>query len=289
LKSDDVFLGIAGSLAADVADAVDSMNRSSGAESIHQLRLSIARLRAVLAAFSGILPRRKVRHLRRELKWLRLCLAPAREWDVFLAEPTLQGHRAQHGTIVTASAAHRLSALDQIALAMGSRRCASLLRDLYALQEQAATATALPAMKQNERVRLHRAAAEILDKLLKKARKRGRHLDELSVPELHRLRIDLKHLRYVGESLQAWFRQAGARPYIEALRDLQDTLGTIQDGAVARRLVERLKDQFGEPVHGAAGSIHQRHHLHLKQQRRRLRHQWDAFTRLRPFWSKGNN
>jgi len=55
-------------------------------EGIHQMRVGIRRLRALLQAVRRFLPPARFEPLARELSWLQSELGPARDWDVFIAE-----------------------------------------------------------------------------------------------------------------------------------------------------------------------------------------------------------
>ena len=91
---------------------------------------------------------------------------------------------------------------------------------------------------------LARLAGRLLDKRHARVLKHGRDFERLSDDRLHRLRIALKKLRYAGEFFAAQFPDGRPRPYIKAVRRLQDDLGRLNDAAVAeRRLSELLRAQ----------------------------------------------
>jgi CHAD domain-containing protein len=68
----------------------------------------------------------------------------------------------------------------------------------------------------------------------------ARHIARLDATARHRLRIEVKRLRYAADALGALFEPARARRYREALADLQDALGEANDAATARHLVKAL-------------------------------------------------
>jgi len=90
----------------------------------------------------------------------------------------------------------------------------------------------------------NRPAAEHAMKELRRLRKRirgwGADMDELSVSQLHRLRIRTKRLRYGTEFFSATFpgKKAAKRreKSLEALKDLQDALGNLNDLAMRHTL-----------------------------------------------------
>lgn len=74
----------------------------------------------------------------------------------------------------------------------------------------------------------------------KRLRKLGRRLGELDAPHLHALRIRAKRLRYALEFLADLWPARLTRPYIAALRDLQNVTGRIQDSYVAETQLDEL-------------------------------------------------
>ena len=55
-------------------------------EDIHQLRVGVRRLRALVSVFKTVLSEEARVYLRAELAWLHGALGPARDWDVFILE-----------------------------------------------------------------------------------------------------------------------------------------------------------------------------------------------------------
>ena len=97
---------------------------------------------------------------------------------------------------------------------------------------------------------LDRPIVAFADRLLarrhRKALKLGRRFEDLTPPERHRLRIALKKLRYATEFFDSLHAGKRARPYLAALKELQDALGHLNDVAVAERLLRGLSEPAGE-------------------------------------------
>ena len=70
----------------------------------------------------------------------------------------------------------------------------------------------------------------------RKALKRGRDFARLTPVERHRLRIALKKLRYATEFFHSPYPKKRTHAYLAALKELQDTLGHLNDVAVAETL-----------------------------------------------------
>ena len=214
-------------------------------EGVHQMRVGLRRLRAILALARPLLAEDVAAYLRDELRWLQKQLGPARDWDVFIAETLerLAVHRgASNGlgrTLRLADKARSDAYAQARAAIVDPRFTAILLRTEVWLDrglwmrpgKRARKALAKPAAA------FARAA---LDKRQRKMRKLGDRAGELSETELHRLRIRAKNLRYAAECFQSLFGRKKAWPYIKSLREIQDVLGTLNDTVVSHDLMAEL-------------------------------------------------
>jgi CHAD domain-containing protein len=84
-------------------------------------------------------------------------------------------------------------------------------------------------------------AAEQLRRRLRKVRKRGKQLAQLDANKRHKLRIQVKKLRYAAEFFSELFQNKKAmkrqKKFMPALERLQDGLGDLNDIAVDERLI----------------------------------------------------
>jgi inorganic triphosphatase YgiF len=104
-------------------------------EGIHQMRVGIRRLRALLQAVRRFLPPARYEPLARELGWLQRELGPARDWDVFIAdclEPlaALQPEDAGQARLLADAGALRIAAYEEARAALRSPRYARLVLQL---------------------------------------------------------------------------------------------------------------------------------------------------------------
>jgi CHAD domain-containing protein len=84
-------------------------------------------------------------------------------------------------------------------------------------------------------------AAEALETRLRKVHKRGKHLADAGDAARHRLRIESKKLRYAAEGFASLYARRSAKRFVSRVKDLQTTLGDLNDLAVAGALVASLK------------------------------------------------
>jgi CHAD domain-containing protein len=206
-------------------------------ESLHQMRVGVRRLRALLSAAQSWDPMPEGTAGR--LRWFGVELGRARNWDVFL-ESTLPGlggssqpvetmarelARKQHVHIQHLLQGPRCKALmDELALWSGER----LWRDPARIQ---------PWDKDARKV-----AKALLRRTRERVGKRARQLDAGRADSLHRLRIAVKKERYMRE-----FFGSGSRTQV--LAEAQDLLGRMNDSRVARDLLRTLEDHL--PAHAA--------------------------------------
>src|SRR5262249_18150896 len=98
-----------------------------------------------------------------------------------------------------------------------------------------------PAVRSRGEVPIEVFAAEQLRRRLRKVRKRGKKLAQLDTNKRHKLRIQVKKLRYAAEFFSGLFRDEKAmrrqKKFMPALKRLQDGLGDLNDIAVDERLI----------------------------------------------------
>src|SRR5882672_335458 len=225
-------------MAANVPGAVDGRDP----EYLHQLRVGIRRLRAVLRVFRKVTS--KSRRLERRLSELVAPLGEARDWDVFVA-------RFDMGK------ARRRAAQLRCRAALSSPEFAAFSAEARAWARASAYAAEPP---------LTEFAADALDRLHRKARKRAHRIDWRDEEGRHDVRIAIRRLRYACDFFSPCFE--GARRYLRGLADLQDLLGDLNDIAVARRF-------------GASEAALAKRERQLVSE---LAPAWRAFEKRRRFW-----
>ena len=198
-------------------------------EAVHQMRVGLRRLRAAVGVFKPLLVAPERERIETELKWLAHEADAARDLDVFIRDVFHPTALAAPSPGLAALGRHLLTArgqaYDRVLTAIASPRYALLMLETTAWIETAA----LP----DDPVAPF--AAEALSRLHRQVEKRARDLTDLDPEARHHLRIRAKRLRYAAEFFADLFpaRRRRAR-YLKALERLQDTLGQLNDLAVAR-------------------------------------------------------
>lgn len=207
---------------------------------LHQARVAMRRLRSAFALFRPVIQDAEYGRLREEVRWFTDQLGEARNLDVLLRRLP-SGKRGRAG----AALRNRLEGARELAYArvietLDSRRLRRLMLDLVAWietgpwrRDNAAAAEPLPAF-----------AVRQLDKRWRKVKRGGREIDELEAEPRHRLRIEVKKLRYAVEflsSLQTEQRKAAdQKAFLAALEEMQERLGELNDVETAHQMLVRL-------------------------------------------------
>ena len=212
-------------------------------EGIHQMRVGLRRTRSALRLFRKYLPADQYAWLAGEVKWLTNQLGPARDMDVF--EDEVAAPVAQHvtdaeafKTLLTRVRNRRTRCRAAARRAVRSERAQALMLDVGAwLAEKRWRENGTHADMDGPVTEL---ACKLIAKRHKKVRKDGERFDSLSIEERHLLRIDVKKLRYAIDFFGTLYDKKHVDRYLEALSGLQDSLGYLNDVAVAEELVEAL-------------------------------------------------
>jgi triphosphatase len=220
-------------------------------ESLHQMRVGLRRLRALLAMFEELAPPPVPLHA--SIEWLSGELGPARDWDV-LADSTIKrvpgidAHALRQAAHDRATGHHA-----QILHVLRDARYTDLMAQLkdWLGERRWQPEGGLP----KESPLLERAAKSALPLLRtaeKRLAKRIDGLDEADAPGRHRVRIAAKKARYAAEFFRDLLPAQRVKRYLGHLEKLQDRLGALNDLAVADQLLEELKGGSSQVAKQAA-------------------------------------
>ncbi len=208
---------------------------------LHQMRVALRRLRSALSLFAPLFEDDpKAAALGDEIKRVTEPFGTARNLDVFLHDtlPVLAGHNEGDAAlkgIEEKALAAREQAYSAVQAILESPQWRGLLLDVAGWVEAGAW-SGQDAARQDGR----HFAAGILDGARRRLKKRGRGLRHLDAHTRHRARISAKKLRYGAEFFADLFPKPKAqkrqKAFGDALSDLQDHLGALNDIETARTL-----------------------------------------------------
>ena len=206
--------------------------RNLDPEGVHQMRVGLRRLRAAISLFSDMVAGAKTEHIKAELKWLTNQLAPAREIDVFLqekVEPVAGRINPRRGVkaVEREFAARRDEALERARRAVSSGRCRAMLVELLEWIETQ------DGHGKEAKLEVLEFAVDLLNRRVKKVRKDGKSLQDMSPQERHKLRIKAKKIRYAVEFFESLFPgkrdQKQLTRLSRHLKKIQSALGSLND------------------------------------------------------------
>jgi inorganic triphosphatase YgiF len=215
------------------SDAATRAGDDAGA--LHDMRVTVRRLRAAIRMLAPVIPARSCELLRRDLPWLGRELGAVRDLDVQLAN--LDWHRGRlaanlHGPLDgprRAMRRERRSRRAHLLVVLDSARYLRLLATL----ERLALSRPRRYRKDDPDEPLAAVGRRAVRKTIRRLLARGDAIGDLpAAADLHALRIRAKRLRYLLEALGSITGKPG-RKLERHLARLQDVLGRFTDAMVA--------------------------------------------------------
>jgi triphosphatase len=264
----------------------------SGPEGVHQMRVSLRRLRSALAIFKREVTSPALAPIGQEAKRLGHVLGPARNWDVFITQtvPDIEAEGlddAGVSVLRTAAEPHQEKSYAAVQERLAEAQTSRFLLSFGALIERRGWRSGLPS---EAMAVLAEPAADFAGRVLarthRQALKRGRGFGSLDPEARHELRLALKKLRYTAEFFLPLHHGAPVRKYAARLSRLQDALGLANDAATTHELLADLRDgKAGSELHFAAGAIHGWQSRQTIEAGRKLKKSWRRFEAATPFWA----
>jgi triphosphatase len=257
----------------------------AGTEAVHQMRVAVRRARSAMSIFRPVVDVGALNAMNSSLKALGGQLGPSRDWDVFVDETMPALREALTGD-------QRLERLASAALRRRRTHRAALhaylsgadFRKLGIELAWFAAADSWRVTTAEEPLTLTAFGAAVLQNRWKKLIGAGKQMEELDMAGLHAVRLRAKRARYAAEMFATVFPGKAAQRFIRRLSRLQQSLGVLNDGAVATHLLEELGGASGRHAYGAgvvAGFMAAR----AAKIRPRIILAFDKFRRQATYWS----
>jgi CHAD domain-containing protein len=254
---------------------------SGDIEGVHQMRVAVRRLRAVLLLFRPHLEPHAEARFTAALRSLGRVFGDARDWDVFCTEmlPAAQDDGVSAAwldllrqpaeterTIAHARSAAELEAPSLTATVLGLAEWAGDPAVLSGAQSDAMDAPVAD------------LARGLIERLERKVQHRGQHIGRLGDGALHALRKSLKKLRYGTEFLKPLYPRKQVKAYLHPCKSLLKRLGTLNDAVVAVSLAERLGGNRQPELAPAVGALAAWAASRQAKARRQLGKEWSLFN-----------
>lgn len=262
-------------------------------EGVHQARIAIRRIGTALSLFKSYLTGPDAAHIKTETRWLINVLGEARDLDVFLDEvlPAVLADRPEDSDILVVKAAAvkaQAAAYRKVRSALNSRRYTDVMLTLGSWIEERG-------WRQNTEQKqldapLIGTAEHLIGKRYRKVLKLGKSFATLTTDQRHDVRLALKKVRYAAEFFVGLYPEMKTRPFISAMRRLQNTLGASNDVATAEHLLAGLMGNAKgdrktlDSLTLGAGKILGWHTRAAHDAEINIVRQWITFSESRPFW-----
>jgi triphosphatase len=290
----DSFAAIAQTCVAQVLANADYAYKSETSEGIHELRVSIRRMRAAFSVFRDAMPENFRFRIGDKLRVLQRKLSVAREWDVLVEETVaslpsrLRRHRSSQ----------KLVRIARTRCAEGHKSAHAALQDTYYTdlllrlaswnESQFGSGTA-PTRERKWKPDVlagpaPRYASAVIGTYDDKVRKLGKRIRKLDTVELHRLRIRIKKLGYASEFFGGLWPSRRTNRYLSALKDLQQVLGALHDVTVAQKLIANLKTSGNGDTTSASAAVDHWLVNCRGRNRKEAIELWGRFAERKMFW-----
>jgi triphosphatase len=205
-------------------------------EYLHQVRVGLRRLRVVLSVTKRVHPSAELNDLHRQVSELCIALGRSRDWDVFVTQtlaPICARLPEHEGLSTLLNTCEHLRSKQHAGMesSLASQDFQRLLLRFGAWMHEDST--------DGPSVSLKKFVHKILEKRSQQVLAAGEALSE-NPAQFHILRIACKKLRYSLEMFSSLLPPDKYKAYLSKLTVLQDILGTMNDIAVAHRLLDEL-------------------------------------------------
>lgn len=277
MRADAAFRAILADILGEADARAAVLRHGVSVEGLHGLRVALRRLEVMLDAFGTAFGLDWFAELRARIKAISARLSPARDLDVFLGEklPRAAGDDRNFAQLRAAAQKARGEAWLAVKACIASEDFQQLLDDLSMLAQ-----SRLPL----DTRRIGPVARKVLGRAAKRVKKRGKAARKGAEADLHRLRIGLKKLRYLSLVFAPLHEPAHTRPWLKALKGLQDKLGALNDSAHVRTIVATLRREAGAELGPGAKTITRRHDRSRARIAKKALERYADLRRLKPFW-----
>jgi triphosphatase len=226
-------------------EQLPGVHRDIDTEFVHQARVATRRIRSALRLFHDAVPEKTGTYLAGEIKWIGGMFGAVRDLDVFLLNLSRFERQIRYfpgrkkRALENQIEKQRRAPLKELLEALDSTRYKSLERRLTRFLERP-----LPFRPQAPLAgkAVREVAPVIIHEHFEAVMAQGHKvLANPKLKEFHRLRIQMKKLRYAAEFMGPAYN-GGLDPFIERTVEIQDCLGELQDTVSTRNFIEALLD-----------------------------------------------
>jgi Uncharacterized conserved protein len=238
----EAFPLLAAPLIAQVEQRVSALSASVDGENLHKLRVALRRLRTLWWAYEPYLNKKEARAHRRDLKSLADVAGQTRDWDIL--RQVLTDDKSMKHTFTTLLESIDLCRGDAFVCSRTTIQSAGADQMLQKRVGRAVEQLQAPGFDESLPVFARRRVDAAGNSLDNKFRRAVTHQIP-EYPELHKLRIAGKRLRYLLEFFLPVLDDCDPAN-IKVLADLQDELGKLNDLVASEALLHKHAAELGK-------------------------------------------
>lgn len=256
-------------------------------EGVHQMRVALRRLRTLFVLFAPEIESFTRDRLSNAMRDLATPLGAARDWDVFITETLASAEQAGVRSEWIASLRdvaeiRRQDAHESVKQLLAGKKPTELV---IAVGTWVTGPEWAGLDRQASERKLNVAMPDLLDRLRRKVRKRGRGMPDLTGEAMHSLRKSVKKLRYSVEYARPLYRKRKVKAYAKRCKALQSALGTINDAVVTGHLIDAIAQRSDIRAAPAAGVLTGWNETRCGRAHREAARAWNRLCRSSPFWT----
>ncbi|CDX21826.1 putative adenylate cyclase [Mesorhizobium sp. ORS 3324] len=237
-----------------IATNVVVVRKLDDSEGPHQLRIGLRRLRSVFSVYAPVLESPEMTRLNDEARWIGQEVGKLRDLDVVtndIVQREAGAHPDEPGLAALSSALSQQATQvrQRLRELLAGARVQAFLIDLTRFVETRGWLVPQD-FGQTERLAepVTKLAGQALGKRWKRVRKRARGIETLDTAQRHRLRKELKKLRYSVEFFSSLYQSKQVDPLLKRLKKLQTVFGDLNDAATAKALLPGTDASASDPA-----------------------------------------
>ena len=206
-------------------------------EALHQIRVALRRLRATLGLFKAVVADQAFIDMRGRLRALSQTMGRARDLDVLIA--LIEASDQPSPRLLEALILDRGRAYDEVGRVLASHAYGQTLLTVMAWAEAGDWRQSPWSQAGLRDQPVLDFADQALERLRRKLKTDGKDLTSLPAEAQHRVRIRAKNFRYGMELFASLYPEGSERRrrLIDAVKQVQDRLGLVNDRAVGEALL----------------------------------------------------
>jgi len=243
---DDAIAGILRNTLDQALANRDAAEDPNDVEGVHQMRVGLRRLRAAIKFLEREIPSRHLEQFDLKAEQLADTLAPVRNIDALNAQiDAAAKDGGDYGALRQAAASRRRQAHSILKAQLRDPRTTIALSEIaqwvarHGWRDAKPKALDAPARK---------LAEHALDRLQRKAKKRGKGFRKLSPRGRHKFRIALKELRYAAKLFAPLYPERKTERYLKRVAKLLDGLGAEHDDVMLPATLSSLGSTARAPA-----------------------------------------